>query len=246
MNNRDPLTMRTRPLYRGARSRAVFIHVSQPSKSRMNKNTLIVDDHEAARIGLALALEGAGFTIAGSFATGGEAVAAIKTQSIDLILMDVRMPQTDGLTTLRQIREISDVPVVMLSAYDNPTYVARAAALGAQDYVVKSGENSELFDSLHLALEGKSPCGDGRMAKVQFEMRKEVRPDSLPKEFPLTGREGQVLRHIALGLSNKEIAKSLGISVETVKEHVQNVLRKIKANDRTDAAVKAVKQGLIN
>jgi DNA-binding NarL/FixJ family response regulator len=212
----------------------------------MNKNILIVDDHEAARMGLASALDGAGFTVVGSVATGGEAIDAIKKLQIDLILMDVRMPQSDGLTTLGKIRKLTQAAIVMLSAYDNPTYVARATALGAQDYVVKSGENSELLDSLRLAVEGEGPAHQGRMARVQYEMQKEVRSDSLPKEFPLTSREGQVLRHIALGLSNKEIAKSLGISVETVKEHVQNVLRKVKANDRTDAAVRAIKSGLIS
>ena len=224
----------------------VFIYLPQPPTSRMNKNILIVDDHEAARMGLASALDGAGFTVVGSVATGGEAIDAIKKLQIDLILMDVRMPQSDGLTTLGKIRKLTQAAIVMLSAYDNPTYVARATALGAQDYVVKSGENSELLDSLRLAVEGEGPAHQGRMARVQYEMQKEVRSDSLPKEFPLTSREGQVLRHIALGLSNKEIAKSLGISVETVKEHVQNVLRKVKANDRTDAAVRAIKSGLIS
>lgn len=76
-------------------------------------------------------------------------------------------------------------------------------------------------------------------------MCEEVDPATLPAEFALTSREAQVLRHIALGLSNKEIARSLSISVETVKEHVQNILRKIRANDRTDAAVRAIKSGLV-
>ena len=75
-------------------------------------------------------------------------------------------------------------------------------------------------------------------------MREEVDPATLPAGFPLTSREAQVLRHVALGLSNKEIARSLSISVETVKEHVQNILRKINANDRTDAAVRAIRNGI--
>ena len=76
-------------------------------------------------------------------------------------------------------------------------------------------------------------------------MQEEVDATSLPSGFPLTGREAQVLRHIALGLSNKEIARSLMISVETVKEHVQNILRKVNASDRTDAAVRAIQSGLV-
>ena len=84
------------------------------------------------------------------------------------------------------------------------------------------------------------------MAKVQRMMREDVNVAMLPDGFPLTSREAQVLRHVALGLSNKEIARSLAISVETVKEHVQNILRKVKATDRTAAAVRAIQSGIFN
>jgi DNA-binding NarL/FixJ family response regulator len=77
-------------------------------------------------------------------------------------------------------------------------------------------------------------------------MRDEIDVSRFPESFPLTCREAQVLRHVAMGLSNKEIARSLGISIETVKEHVQNVLRKVKANDRTDAAVRAIQSGIFD
>jgi DNA-binding NarL/FixJ family response regulator len=211
----------------------------------MKTKVLIVDDHEAARLGIACILEPEGFQVAGSVASGEEAMAMLGTESFDLILMDVRMPKSDGLATLDQIREQSDVPVVLMSAYDNPTYIARAAALGAQDYWIKNGSTAELGDGLRRVLACDGPTEGGRMAMIQSEMQLDVNTDHLPAELPLTSREAQVLRHIALGLSNKEIAKSLEISVETVKEHVQNVLRKIKAKDRTDAAVRAVKLGLI-
>lgn len=212
----------------------------------MTTKLLIVDDHEAARLGLACILEPEGFEIAGSVATGDDAVEMLSSQPFDLVLMDVRLPHSDGLATLDRIRAKSDVPVVLLSAYDNPTYVARAAAMGAQDYLVKNGAVGGLGDDLRHVLGGNGPSTGGRMAHIQREMRMEVDTDTLPPELPLTSREAQVLRHIALGLSNKEIAKSLVISVETVKEHVQNVLRKIKATDRTDAAVKAIRLGLID
>ena len=212
----------------------------------MSKKILIVDDHEAARVGLVCMLEPEGFEIAGSVATGEEALEKLKHEATDLVLMDIRIPHADGLAVLGRIRSQSDLPVVFLSAYDNPTYVARAAAMGADDYLVKNGSAGSLGDALKRVLAGDGPTEGGRMATIQREMRKEVDPDSLPPELPLTGREAQVLRHMALGLSNKEIAKSLVISVETVKEHVQNVLRKMKATDRTEAAVRAIRLGLIN
>jgi DNA-binding NarL/FixJ family response regulator len=84
------------------------------------------------------------------------------------------------------------------------------------------------------------------MSNIRNLLKQSVDHRKLPAEFPLTGRESQVLVHVALGLSNKEIARSLEISVETVKEHVQNILRKIKANDRTDAAVRAVRLGIVD
>ena len=97
-----------------------------------------------------------------------------------------------------------------------------------------------------MIIRGEKPGDDSAMSRVQRLMSEEVNPDDLPDNLPLTGREGQVLRHIALGLSNKEIGRSLKISVETVKEHVQNILRKIDANDRTDAAVRAVRAGMLD
>ncbi|KAA1259253.1 Response regulator protein VraR [Rubripirellula obstinata] len=211
----------------------------------MTTKILIVDDHEAARLGLACILEPLGFEIVGSVATGDEAVEFVKIAALDMVLMDVRLQPGDGLTTLDRIRDHSDVAIVLMSAYDNPTYVARAAAMGAQDYLIKNGSTETLGDDLNHVLAGNGPTVGGRMEVIQREMQMKVDTNLLPPELPLTGREAQVLRHVALGLSNKEISKSLGISVETVKEHVQNVLRKIQATDRTDAAVRAIRLGLI-
>ena len=136
--------------------------------------------------------------------------------------------------------------MVILSAYDNPTYVARAAALGADDYVLKNGASQTMYESLDRAGNGKTPPPDSRLTKIRRTMRGRLTYRRCPRNCPLTGREAQVLRHVALGLSNKEIARSLAISVETVKEHVQNILRKIEANDRTDAAVRAIKLGILD
>ncbi len=211
----------------------------------MSLKVLIVDDHEAARIGISVLLKDCGFVVNGAVSTGGEAASLVKTEKFDVILLDVRMPDTDGLATLETIRESHlELPIVVFSAYDNPTYIARAVALGATDYVLKNGCTRTMGETLQRAAKAESPPPDSPLTKVRRMMREQVDVSSLPPEFPLTAREVQVLRHIALGLSNKEIARSLSISVETVKEHVQNVLRKIKANDRTDAAVRAIKSGI--
>jgi DNA-binding NarL/FixJ family response regulator len=213
----------------------------------MSLKVLIVDDHEVARIGISYLLEGRGFVVRASVGTGGEAIALVKNNAIDVVLLDVRMPNTDGLAILERIREAGqELAIVILSTYDNPTYIARAAAMGASDYLLKSGSSSALSDSLVRAAGGQSPPSSSPLIRVRRMMREEVDASTLPPEFPLTSREAQVLRHIALGLSNKEIARSLSISVETVKEHVQNILRKIRAHDRTDAAVRAIKSGLLD
>jgi DNA-binding NarL/FixJ family response regulator len=156
----------------------------------------------------------------------------------------MRMPEKDGLEALERIRKQSpQTRIVILSTYDNPTYVARAVALGASNYVLKGSSPDELVSAIKGAVAGEAPAADSLMEQVKGAMAR--RYDSDQHDTPLTNRELQVLRHVALGLSNKEIGTSLEISVETVKEHVQNILRKIDATDRTQAAVWAVKRGLV-
>ena len=211
----------------------------------MSLKVLIVDDHEVARIGITYLLRAGGFLMEGSVSSGAEAAELLKNGSFDICLLDVRMSSEDGLSNIEVMRAIDpNLPIVILSAYDNPTYVARAVALGANDYVLKNGPSDAIRDSVSRAVNGEGPLSDSPLMKVRRIMREEVDTTTLPPGFPLTSREAQVLRHVALGLSNKEIARSLEISVETVKEHVQNILRKVKANDRTDAAVRAIRSGI--
>ena len=190
----------------------------------MSVKVVIADDHEVVRRGLVSLLAGSEVKILGEAANGDEAVKLTKKLKPDVVLLDIRMPVKDGLSTLERIRaEAPGVRVVMLSTFDNPTYVARAVAAGAAA--------------------GQLPARAGELRRVATTMANRVAtPDP---DIPLTQRETQVLRHMALGLSNKEIAQSLTISVETVKEHVQNILRKIAVTDRTQAAVWAVRRGLV-
>jgi DNA-binding NarL/FixJ family response regulator len=210
----------------------------------MSIRVIVADDHEVVRAGLASLLKGSDIEIVDEAADGDEALSKTLKHRPDVVLMDIRMPNCDGLSALESIREkIPDTCVVMLSTYDNPTYVARSVALGAADYVLKGSSRQELINAITRAVSGEGPDDSSVLRRVKRVMsrRKDTEDDSIP----LTNRELQVLRHVALGLSNREIGHSLGISIETVKEHVQNILRKLDVNDRTQAAVWAVRRGLV-
>ena len=211
----------------------------------MTTRVLIADDHEMVRRGVAELLEGSGVEIVGEASTGKQTLRAVSRCKPDVVLLDVRMPEGDGITTVAKLKKKHpNLPVVMLSMYDNPTYIARSAAAGARDYVLKGSSREKLLSAIRRAVKGEPPAKDSPMTEVHSKMVS--RTERLEADgYSLTQREFQVLRHIALGLSNKEIAKSLGISVETVKEHVQSILRKSRAVDRTQIAVWAVRQGLV-
>lgn len=210
----------------------------------MSIRLLICDDHEVIRTGLASLLSGTDIEIVGEAATGKDALRIAQKEKPDVILLDIRMPDGDGLSTLEKLHaKVPECKVVMLSTYDNPTYVARAVALGACDYALKGSSREDLIATIEAAAAGESPSRSGELKKIAATMK--VRQAIDDDDVPLTQRETQVLRHVALGLSNREIGKSLEISVETVKEHVQNILRKIAVSDRTQAAVWAVRKGLV-
>lgn len=210
----------------------------------MSISIIVADDHEVVRTGLASLLKDSEIEIVSEASDGDQAVDQTLKHSPDVVLMDIRMAETDGLSALERIRKESpQTPVVMLSTYDNPTYVARSVALGASDYVLKGSPREELLTAIRRAASGESPSSDSILKRVKEAM--ERRQEPVDEDIPLTNREMQVLRHVALGLSNREIGQSLGISVETVKEHVQNILRKVQVTDRTQAAVWAVRKGLV-
>jgi DNA-binding NarL/FixJ family response regulator len=205
---------------------------------------VIADDHEVVRRGLVSMLTGSDVKVVGEASNGDEAVRVTKKTKPDVALLDIRMPGKDGFEALGRIRaDVPSVRCVMFSAHDNPTYIARAVAAGAHDYILKTSTRSEIIQAITGAAAGEAPVRSGELRRIATTMGNRLAtPDP---DVPLTQRETQVLRHMALGLSNKEIAQSLSISVETVKEHVQNTLRKLVVGDRTQAAVWAVRRGLV-
>ena len=204
---------------------------------------LIADDHEVARAGLQFALDMHDIEIVATAASGKEAVAQAIKHRPQVALVDVRMEDSDGLCALREIREHApDVAVVMLSMYSNPTYVARANAWGASEYLFKTASGSELADAIRRAANGEPIPRQSPLSRLRELLGRREKDVALP----LTKRQVQVLRFLGLGLENREIAMSLGISVDTVKEHVRCVLRALELKDRTQAAVWATSSGFMS
>jgi DNA-binding NarL/FixJ family response regulator len=205
---------------------------------------LVADDHEVVRRGLKNVFAGTEIEVVAEAGNGKETLSVAAEAEVDLVLMDVRMPEGDGLNVLGRLKlDKPDLPVLMLSTYDNPTYIARAVALGAAGYVLKDAGQQRLLDVVRKAASGQSVW-------TRDELRRVTGALATPRlnadvEVPLTQRESEVLRQLALGLTNKEIAQALHISYETVKEHVQHILRKIGVTDRTQAAVWAVRKELV-
>ncbi|NLF70220.1 MAG: response regulator transcription factor [Candidatus Anammoximicrobium sp.] len=205
---------------------------------------LLADDHEVVRRGLRSLFEDTDIQVVAEASSGHEALKLAKEKKLDVVLLDVRMPDMDGLNVLGRIKlDRPDLPVLIISTYDNPTYVARAVALGAAGYVLKDSDRNRLLTAVRGAATGEPIW-------TREELRRVTGALATPRlnaemEVPLTQRESEVLKQLALGLTNKEIAQALHISYETVKEHVQHILRKIGVTDRTQAAVWAVRKQLV-
>lgn len=205
---------------------------------------LIADDHQVVRTGLKSLLEGTDIQVVAEAEGGDEAIRLTFETNPDVVLLDIRMSKGDGLTALGRIKlERPELPVLVLSTYDNPTYVARSVALGASGYLLKSVPAETIVDSIRKIAAGENIWTRDELRRVTGALATPRMQTDV--EIPLTQRESEVLRQLALGLTNKEIAMALNISYETVKEHVQHILRKVGVSDRTQAAVWAVRRGLV-
>ncbi len=205
---------------------------------------LIADEHEVVRAGIKSMLANSGIKVIAEATTGKEAVRLTKKHKPDVAMLGVRMPDGDGLNTLGRIGlDLPEQPVLMFSSYDNPSHVARAVALGANGFLQTTVTREELVEAIRTAATGQNTWTREGLRRVSGSL-------STPRhwgdiEVSLTNREFDVLKHICDGLTNKEIALELGISYETVKEHVQHTLRKLGVADRTQAAVLAVRKGIV-
>ena len=199
---------------------------------------------ELIRAGLRAMLEKTGIKIVAEADSAPSTLTLAKKHKPTVVLLDAAIPGGDAFELVTKLaKAIPATRFILLSAIDNPTYMARARAVGAANFLLMGFSQRELVAAIESAAAGKSASGASPFAKIVASMQ--PRDARAARDSGLTPRESQVLSHIALGLSNDEIARSLEISVETVKEHVQNLLRKLAVNDRTQAAVWAVQSGVV-
>jgi len=184
-------------------------------------------------------------SIAGEAGSGESAIIDPGLLRADIVLLDIRLSGMDGLETLQKLKDLNPLMRVLLyTGHDNPTYQARGIALGASGVVLKSEPLDSLMAAISIVMQGGTCWSKDqrRRATTTGKRSKATLPVS---DISLTQREMDVLIQLANGLTNKEIASTLGIGYETVKEHVQHVLRKLGVTDRTQAAVWAVRQRVV-
>jgi len=207
---------------------------------------LIVDDHEVVRNGIRSYLERIpDFHVIGEGASGEEALSMVSEMIPDIVLLDLMMPGMDGIETTRRIRQISPrTKVVVLTSYHEDVHIFPALKAGAISYILKDMKMDKLVDVLHRAVQGEVTLHPRVASRVLQNIRGEGTEQPLFTE--LTDRETDVLKLIASGLTNSQIAEKLVISENTVKGHVSNILSKLHLADRTQAAVYAWQQGIVN
>jgi DNA-binding NarL/FixJ family response regulator len=205
---------------------------------------LIADSQEIIRLGLRAMLAGSGIKIVGEATDAKSTLTLAKKHKPSVVLLDVAIPGGEAFEVAGKLsKALPATSLVLMTALDNPTYMARARAVGAAHCLLKDVSGKELVTVIENAAAGTSFTDAGKFGRITSSLTAREKGPAL--DAGLTPRESQVLSHVAYGLSNDEIARSLEISVETVKEHVQNMLRKLGVNDRTQAAVWAVKSGVV-
>jgi DNA-binding NarL/FixJ family response regulator len=211
-----------------------------------NARLVLVDDHEIARAGLRtmLATEPS-WRVVGEAANGAEGIALCRRLVPDLVLMDVRMPDMDGIAATRAIRaERADTRVIITTMYEDPDYLQRALEAGAVGYVLKDATRHVLIDAVRQALRGAFPLNHDLASQLLRRLTTDALRLTRPGHEQLTPRELDVLRLLTQGLTNRQIAERLYLSVGTVKLHVERILAKLEVTDRTQAAARAVELGL--
>jgi DNA-binding NarL/FixJ family response regulator len=201
---------------------------------------LIVDDHPVVRAGLRGMLSGQpDFEVLGEAANGAEAVDLTKRLNPNVVLMDLRMPEMDGVTAIGKIKaRHPDVQILVLTTYDSDSDILPAIESGATGYLLKDAPREELFQAIRAAAQGKPLLTSAIAARLMERMRS-------PAVEALSSREIEVLNLVAKGASNKEIAGQLFITEATVKSHLLRIFGKLGVADRTAAVTKALEQGIL-
>jgi len=201
---------------------------------------LLVDDHPVVRAGLSgLLASQPDFEVVGEASNGLEALNMLEQVGVDVVLMDLRMPQMDGVTAIRQVRaRFPKVQVLVLTTYDTDSEIVRAVEAGATGYLLKDVPREELFRAVRLCAKGEAVLSPPVAARLLGRMRGAT-------QETLSVRELEVLALVAKGLSNKEIARKLKISEATVKTHLLHAFEKLGVDDRTAAVTAALERGIL-
>jgi DNA-binding NarL/FixJ family response regulator len=208
---------------------------------------LLVDDHPMVREGLRSMLAVDGVVVVGEAGTGVDAVRAARTLAPDLILLDMELPDLDGVAVLRELKSCAPgAAVLVVSMHDDPRLVRRAVDAGAAGYVLKGASRRELLAAVTGVRDGESVLDPRLLRALVAEVgRATTGPPTAPLGEALTAVEREVLALIADGLTNREIGERMRWSVATAKKYVQRILDKLAVSDRTQAAVAAVRRGLL-
>jgi NarL family two-component system response regulator LiaR len=210
---------------------------------RATIRVLVVDDHTVVRKGLCALLSSPRYNIdvIGEAGDGAQAIVQARALHPDVILMDLLMPIKTGVEALQEIRvEDPDAKALILTSADDRTQVIAALKAGARGYILKDSAPDELIQAIEAVYAGKLLLPSDLAQKALF-----AEPDQIPQPSELTDRELDVLRYLAQGLSNQEIADTLGISLYTVRSHVRNILGKLHLANRTQAALYALDKGML-
>lgn len=208
------------------------------------KTALVIDNHPLLLEGVKQLFElDKGFRLVGAATTGEEGVRLAREHNPDIILLDLNMGDTDGLDILKELKSLKlDSVIIVLTVSNAPNHMMEALKRGADGYLLKDMEPEEILEKLRSAGEGQIVLNEDVSNMLTRMMRDEDQRPSLADSH-LTQREGEILDLISRGMSNKSIGNELEISDGTVKVHVKNLLRKINAKSRLEAAVWAIEQG---
>ncbi|HUW03669.1 MAG TPA: response regulator transcription factor [Acidimicrobiales bacterium] len=211
----------------------------------MTIRLLLVDDHQMVRESLKRSMTDEGFDVVGEAADGEEAIEAAERLRPDVVLMDVTMPNVDGVEATRAITEARPITrVVMLTMHADKEVLASAIRAGASGYLTKDSSVDEVASAVRMAADGNTALSPQLAATMLEEVRRlEVEPDD--DESIITKRETEVLQLIADGRSTPEVAADLYISQKTVKNHLASIYQKLEARDRTQAVLQAVRMGIV-
>jgi DNA-binding NarL/FixJ family response regulator len=206
---------------------------------------LIADDHPIVRQGLELVINSqADMTLVGQAANGNEALLLTRELKPDVIVLDLKMPVKDGLSAIEEIKKSKpETPVLVLTSFTDDDMVLSAIQLGANGVMLKDMPPEQLLDAIRDVAHGRNSLHPLVAHKLMLKIQQSTTPVSV--DFKLTNRETDVLRCLAQGLSNREIALELSISTRTVTTHVRNILDKTGLDNRTQVALYAVEHGIV-